>query len=139
VLTQLRALGVRVALDDFGAGFTSLQHLRAFPIDVAKFDRGFVSASVEQSTGVLAGLIDLANDLDIDTVGERVEEGRRLASLRDMRCRYAQGFMISRPLPPEQLETLMAVEFGMTIAPRSITASGSALPASSAAAASLSR
>lgn len=109
------------------------------PGDVVKFDRGFVSASLEQSTGVLAGLIDLANDLDIDTVGERVEEGRRLASLRDMRCRYAQGFMISRPLPPEQLGTLMAVEFGITIAPRPITASGSALPASSATAASLSR
>ena len=90
---------MRIALDDFGAGYASLQHLRAFPVDIVKLDRSFVVSSLEHDSTVLSGLIEMAANLGMETVGEGIEEPSQLDMLRSLHCRYAQGFLIARPMP----------------------------------------
>ena len=67
-------LGVRIALDDFGAGYTSLRQLQRFPVDIVKLDPIFVRRPVGRTTGVLDGLVSMANSLGLETVGEGIEE-----------------------------------------------------------------
>ena len=108
-LCELRTHGVRIALDDFGAGYASLRHLRAFPVDIVKLDRSFVVSSVEHDSTVLSGLIEMAANLGMETVGEGIEEPGQLDMLKALRCRYAQGFLIARPMPSEQLDAVYAI------------------------------
>lgn len=97
-LHALRDLGVRIALDDFGSGFTSVQHLGAFPLDVVKLDRAFVVSELANGAEVLTALVGLANNLGFDVVAEGVETVEQLTALREMGCRYVQGYLVSRPL-----------------------------------------
>jgi len=108
-LCELRTHGVRIALDDFGAGYRSLQHLRAFPVDIVKLDRSFVVSSLEHDSTVLSGLIDMAANLGMETVGEGIEERSQLDLLRSLRCRYAQGFLIARPMPSDRLADVLSL------------------------------
>ena len=108
-LCELRTHGVRIALDDFGAGYRSLQHLRAFPVDIVKLDRSFVVSSLEQDSTVLSGLIEMAANLGMETVGEGIEEPGQLDMLRSLHCRYAQGFLIAKPMPFDRLEEVYAL------------------------------
>jgi EAL domain-containing protein (putative c-di-GMP-specific phosphodiesterase class I) len=108
-LCELRTHGVRIALDDFGAGYRSLQHLRAFPVDIVKLDRSFVISSLEQDSTVLSGLIEMAANLGMETVGEGIEEPSQLDMLRSLHCRYAQGFLIARPLPSDRLDEVLCL------------------------------
>jgi diguanylate cyclase len=108
-LCELRTHGVRIALDDFGSGYRSLQHLRAFPVDIVKLDRSFVISSLEHDSTVLSGLIEMASNLGMETVGEGIEEPGQLAMLRSLRCRYAQGFLIARPMPSDRLDEVYAI------------------------------
>ncbi len=108
-LCELRTHGVRIALDDFGAGYRSLQHLRAFPVDIVKLDRSFVVSSLEHDSTVLSGLIDMAANLGMETVGEGIEEPSHLDMLRALNCRYAQGFLIARPMPSDRLDEVYAI------------------------------
>ena len=108
-LCELRTHGVRIALDDFGAGYRSLQHLRAFPVDIVKLDRSFVVSSLEYDSTVLSGLIDMAANLGMETVGEGIEERSQLDLLRSLRCRYAQGFLIARPMPSDRLSDVFSL------------------------------
>jgi diguanylate cyclase (GGDEF)-like protein len=103
-LAVIRALGVRIALDDFGAGYTSLRQLQSFPVDVVKLDQTFIKTTMEHDGGVLDGLISMANSLGLETVGEGIEETAQLARLREAHCRYAQGYLFSRPVPPAELD-----------------------------------
>ncbi len=122
VLSSLRDLGVRVALDGFGGEHTSLEQLRTLPVDVVKFDRGFVTSSLAGNSNVLSGLIEFAHNLGIDTVGEGVETTGQLDQLRSMGCRYAQGFLIARPLTPADARMLLDER---AAAPTTMTVSGS--------------
>lgn len=108
-LCKLRTLGVRIALDDFGAGYASLQHLRAFPVDIVKLDRSFVASSLEHDSTVLSGLIKMAANLGMETVGEGIEEPGQLDMLRALHCRYAQGFLIARPMPSDRLDEVYSI------------------------------
>ena len=108
-LCELRTHGVRIALDDFGAGYASLQHLRAFPVDIVKLDRSFVVSSLATDSTVLSGLIEMAANLGMETVGEGIEEPGQLDMLRSLRCRYAQGFLIARPMPSDRLAEVYAI------------------------------
>jgi diguanylate cyclase (GGDEF)-like protein len=105
-LCELRALGVRIALDDFGAGYRSLQHLRMFPVDIVKLDRSFIVSSLERDSTVLSSLIEMAANLGMDTVGEGIEEPGQLEILRALNCRYAQGFLFAGPMPADRLEEI---------------------------------
>jgi diguanylate cyclase (GGDEF)-like protein len=108
-LCELRTHGVRIALDDFGAGYASLRHLRAFPVDIVKLDRSFVVSSLENDSSVLSGLIEMAANLGMETVGEGIEEPGQLDMLRALHCRYAQGFLIARPMPSDRLEEIYSI------------------------------
>jgi EAL domain-containing protein (putative c-di-GMP-specific phosphodiesterase class I) len=102
-LAQLDALGVRLALDDFGLGYSSLAHVKRFPLDLLKIDRQFVTDAGcrRDDTIILSGLIGLARALNLAVVAEGVETAAQAALLRELGCELGQGFYFSRPLPAE--------------------------------------
>ncbi len=104
-LRRLRELGVRIALDDFGAGATSLSYFRSLPLDAVKLDRVFMKglARGSEDRAVVAALVSLAEDMDLMVVAEGVESEDQLAQLRELGCDYAQGFWFARPAPPEEV------------------------------------
>jgi EAL domain-containing protein (putative c-di-GMP-specific phosphodiesterase class I) len=109
-LHALRALGVRLALDDFGTGYSSLAHLHRFPLDVLKIDRSFTAALGEDHEGAsIAGAIaSLADALGLVTVGEGIEDRAQQRHLERLGCTFGQGFLFSRPQPPEHFDDALA-------------------------------
>jgi len=105
VLTQIRRLGVRVALDDFGTGYSSLSYLKEWPVDEVKVDRSFVRNLVvdKRDRAIVRATVDLAHSLGLEVVAEGVEDEASLRLLTEMGSDRAQGYYISRPLPPSQL------------------------------------
>lgn len=108
-IDRLQAAGFRVALDDFGSGYSSLNMLQDASFDVVKLDRGFLRKwdSVERSAQIIRHVIDLVAALGMSIVAEGVETREQLVFLRDNGCHVAQGFLFSPPLPPEEFEKLL--------------------------------
>ena len=106
VLGGLRALGVRLSLDDFGTGHSSLAYLKRLPLDEVKIDRAFVAgmAADENDAVIVRSTIDLARNLGLEVVAEGVEDEQTMSTLADLRCDTAQGYFISRPLPAGELD-----------------------------------
>ncbi|MDQ6855493.1 MAG: bifunctional diguanylate cyclase/phosphodiesterase [Candidatus Dormibacteraeota bacterium] len=104
-LRQLRALGVRVAIDDFGSGYSSFTYLRRLRVDILKIDKTFVDGLLGGGPGaaLVEGMIGLGNSLGLLTVGEGVEVEEQHAALVRLGCSMAQGYLHSRPMPMEQL------------------------------------
>ena len=109
-LRGLQALGVQLVLDDFGTGYSSLSYLRKLPLDTIKIDRSFVSGlgSDAADLPIIQAVISLAHGLGIDVVAEGIETPAQLACLRDLGCDRGQGFAFARPLPPDDLEAMLA-------------------------------
>jgi diguanylate cyclase (GGDEF)-like protein len=109
-LRGLQALGVQLVLDDFGTGYSSLSYLRKLPLDTIKIDRSFVSGlgSDAADLPIIQAVISLAHGLGIDVVAEGIETPAQLACLRDLSCDRGQGFAFARPLPPDDLEAMLA-------------------------------
>jgi diguanylate cyclase (GGDEF)-like protein/PAS domain S-box-containing protein len=108
-LEELRRIGVRIAIDDFGTGYSSLDHLRRFPVDTLKIARAFVEelgTSAEQER-LVAAILRLAATLGLESVAEGVETELQRDRLLSLRCRYAQGFLYSRPLPADELDAAL--------------------------------
>lgn len=104
VLRSLHALGVQVSVDDFGAGFSSMTHLRHLPANGLKIDRFFVrDLATQQDAALLRSPTELAHSLRLSVVAEGVEDVSVLAVLRDLGCDHAQGFGLARPVPAEDL------------------------------------
>jgi diguanylate cyclase (GGDEF)-like protein/PAS domain S-box-containing protein len=105
VLQQVRALGIKIALDDFGAGYSTLTNLRELPIDVIKIDRSFVDGvdRTGDDRGIVAAVMALARELGITVIAEGVETESQLAALHAMGCPYAQGHLFAPARPPEDL------------------------------------
>jgi predicted signal transduction protein with EAL and GGDEF domain len=98
ILRRLKALGVRIALDDFGTGYSSMSYLQAFPFDMIKIDRSFISnLDRAQSKAILRGVIGLARGLELPLTAEGVETQAQLDVLSRAGCDFAQGFLIGRP------------------------------------------
>ncbi len=100
-IAALKDLGVKIVIDDFGTGYSSLAYLRRFPVDLLKVDRSFVSG-VNGGTGdaaIVRGVIDLAHRLGLTAVAEGVESADQVATLRDLGCERAQGYLLGRPAP----------------------------------------
>jgi EAL domain-containing protein (putative c-di-GMP-specific phosphodiesterase class I) len=109
LLRSIRNLGVRVALDDFGTGYSSLSYLQRYPFDAIKIDRSFTSQLGDTPTaqGIVRSVLQLAEVLDTDVVGEGVETAEQARFLTVTGCRFAQGYWFGRPAPPEQLTDLL--------------------------------
>ena len=103
VLAALRELGVRVALDDFGTGHSSLAHLATFDVDALKIDRSFVIAEDTRSRAIVASIVELAHRLQIEVVAEGVETEAQRVALEAAGCDVVQGFLLGRPVPPEEI------------------------------------
>jgi EAL domain-containing protein (putative c-di-GMP-specific phosphodiesterase class I) len=101
---------VQLALDDFGVGYSSLAHLHALPLDCLKVDRAFVDLvdlDAEQRRFTQA-VLRLGADLGMSVVAEGVERPEQLAELQAMGCPYVQGYLLSRPVPADELRPLLS-------------------------------
>ncbi len=103
VLTNMQALknmGVKILLDDFGTGYSSLGYLHRFPIDVLKIDRSFISNVHEHNNhrAIIRTIVDLANNLQMATVGEGIENLADAQLLQQMDCQYGQGYYFAKPM-----------------------------------------
>jgi EAL domain-containing protein (putative c-di-GMP-specific phosphodiesterase class I) len=109
-LRQLKLRGVRIAMDDFGTGFSSLATLQSFPFDKLKIDKSFVQAIHEdaRSTAIVRAVLGLGQSLEMPVVAEGVETDQQLAFLRAEGCAEVQGFAIGRPTPLQAALDLMA-------------------------------
>lgn len=107
VLERIAALGVVFSLDDFGTGFSSLEHIKYFPINVLKIDKSFV-ASVEQDERgkrLLSALINFANGFNVVSVAEGIETEAQAQFCRERGCNLLQGYLYCRPIQPQDFET----------------------------------
>jgi diguanylate cyclase (GGDEF)-like protein/PAS domain S-box-containing protein len=114
VLAALKALGVRLSIDDFGTGYSSLSQLQAFPVDLIKIDRSFLSGSVDNGHGVITrAIIALGHSLKLKVIAEGVETREQLMFLRDHDCDQMQGYYFSPALSQQGLEEM--VSSGVTL------------------------
>ncbi|MCH8161640.1 MAG: EAL domain-containing protein [Chloroflexi bacterium] len=109
-LHELRDLGVQISMDDFGVGYSSLAHLRDLPIHTLKIDRSLIAGITRSSNdaAIVTAIIAMANSLNLEVVAEGVETQDQLAFLVDLKCHRYQGFLLSRPIPPEQLFSMLS-------------------------------
>jgi diguanylate cyclase (GGDEF)-like protein/PAS domain S-box-containing protein len=109
-LWELRECGVRLAIDDFGTGYSSLDRLRRMPVDILKIDKSFVSELDSSAAGAsLAGaIVAMSHSLGLRVVAEGVETPRQLQILHELGCDAVQGYLISRPLPAEELGPVLS-------------------------------
>jgi diguanylate cyclase (GGDEF)-like protein/PAS domain S-box-containing protein len=114
LLRRLKALGVRISMDDFGSGYSSLSYLQAFPFDKIKIDRAFVMnlGRNPQSAAIVSAVIDLAHGLDMSVVAEGVETREQLAFLTSEDCDAVQGYLIGKPLQIGQYAELVGRKSG---------------------------
>jgi diguanylate cyclase (GGDEF)-like protein/PAS domain S-box-containing protein len=108
VLTELRAYGVKIYLDDFGTGFSSLSHLHKLPVDALKIDRSFVRGLLmDDRPAIVESILALARTLQTNVVAEGVEDEQQAEELERLGCKQAQGFYFSRPVPAEAIEAML--------------------------------
>jgi len=111
-LKQLKKMGVSIAIDDFGTGYSSLNYLKRFPVDTLKIDRSFIQGILtEQDDTVIAtAVISMATKLGLIVVAEGVETDEQLHYLHDLHCNEVQGFLISPPVPKNQMTKMLEKE-----------------------------
>jgi EAL domain-containing protein (putative c-di-GMP-specific phosphodiesterase class I) len=119
LLRRLKALGVRISMDDFGSGYSSLSYLQAFPFDMIKIDRAFVMnlGRNPQSAAIVRAVIDLGHGLEMSIVAEGVETQEQLSFLADEGCDAVQGYFIGRPAPIGQYAALIGRSGGRATQP----------------------
>jgi diguanylate cyclase (GGDEF)-like protein len=111
LLRELKGLGLSIAIDDFGTGYSSLAYLRQLPIDILKIDKTFIDAALAGDPGghaILRAILDLSEGLHLKTIAEGVEDGSQATHIQELGCQSAQGFLFSRPMPPDELSAYIA-------------------------------
>lgn len=105
-----------MSLDDFGTGFASLTHLQRLPVDEINIDRSFVSelGKTRSGTAIVKSMIHLGRNMEIDVVAEGVETAKQAALLKELGCRFAQGYYYSKPLPAAQFGPMWHAPIGAT-------------------------
>ena len=113
-LGRLKAMGCRVAVDDFGSGYSSFSYIHRLPVDKIKIDRSFVVQLVKHSSAlkIIKTIIDLCRNLNLDCVIEGVETQAEMAKLSQVRARYIQGYLFARPMATEDVLPFLADERG---------------------------
>ena len=109
-MLQFRDAGIKVAIDDFGTGYSSLSYLKKFDIDYLKIDQSFVRQLGEDANdlALCEAIIVMAHKLGLEVVAEGVETTLQRDLLLEAGCDYAQGYLFSKPMPPEEFEKLLA-------------------------------
>ncbi len=109
VLSSLRRLGVSLLMDDFGTGYSSLNHLHTLPFDVLKIDRSFVTRMTEgeQPLQIVRTIVELARVMGMNVVAEGIETYAQYMLLRQLGCRFGQGYLFSRPVPAEMMSAML--------------------------------
>lgn len=107
VLTELRKIGIKIALDDFGKGYSSLHVLKSLPIDTLKIDKAFIDdIKIDKDHSLVKGIIDIATNLNLKIVAEGVEHEYQVKALVAYNCPYGQGYYFAKPLSVTQFEKL---------------------------------
>ncbi len=111
ILDELYSLGLHLAIDDFGTGYSSLSALQQFPISTLKVDKSFVRdiATNPDDETIVATIIQMGNNLNMDVVAEGVETEEQLSRLRKMNCTFVQGMLFGQPMSSDNyLELLLS-------------------------------
>jgi diguanylate cyclase (GGDEF)-like protein len=110
VLQELRQVGVKIYIDDFGVGYSSLNYLSRFPINSLKIDRSFIHMMTEDSSylKIVQAIIRLTHSLGLSVTAEGVETQEQLSQLRELKCEYIQGYLISKPINSQDAGKLLA-------------------------------
>ncbi|WP_041275105.1 EAL domain-containing protein [Desulfotomaculum nigrificans] len=107
-LKQLKEMGIQIAMDDFGKGYSSLSHLRQLPIDKIKIDRSFTwDINTVNGANIMKAAIAMGKSLNLRVLAEGVENGEQLEFLKTHGCDEAQGYLFSRPLPAIEVTKLL--------------------------------
>jgi diguanylate cyclase (GGDEF)-like protein len=108
VLDRLHAIGFQLALDDFGTGYSSLSYLQQFPVNAIKIDRSFI-ARLDRPEGIqiASAIMQLAQTLGLDVVGEGIESVRQMTQLQELGCKYGQGYFFTQPLTAQDAITAL--------------------------------
>ncbi|MBI1396644.1 MAG: EAL domain-containing protein [Betaproteobacteria bacterium] len=111
-LTRLKSMGLRLSIDDFGTGYSSLAYLKRFPVDALKVDRSFVKdmPGADDDAAITSAIIAMAHSLRLQVVAEGVETGEQLDFLKTRGCEFVQGYLISRPVPANEIERMFGQE-----------------------------
>jgi diguanylate cyclase (GGDEF)-like protein len=106
-IEKLKSIGISLALDDFGTGYSSLGCLTAFPFDKIKIDKSFIDSLMEnyKSSAIVSSIVTLARGLDISITAEGVETAEQFERLRDLGVHFAQGYLLGRPVPVNELQS----------------------------------
>ena len=109
-LRRLKGLGVKLAIDDFGKGYSSLNYVKRFPVDCLKIDHSFVRGISEhpEDLAIVHAVITLGRALGMEVVAEGVETAAQLDLLRGLGCEQGQGYHFARPMPAEEAATFLA-------------------------------
>ncbi|MBN0048234.1 EAL domain-containing protein [Streptomyces actuosus] len=109
LVREMKDLGVRIAVDDFGSGFSSLRYLREFPVDVLKIDKTFVDdiAYNTRQVALVQGIVHLADTLGLEVIAEGIEEPAQQELLAGIGCRFGQGYLFATPMTVEQGEEVL--------------------------------
>ncbi|MCB1013394.1 MAG: EAL domain-containing protein, partial [Microthrixaceae bacterium] len=108
-LSELRDLGVSLAVDDFGTGYSSLQYVQRFPIDIIKIDRTFVTGlgTNPGDSAVVQSMIELSQRLGVHTVAEGIDRPEQVTLLQSLGADLGQGYLFSKPVPASQIDALL--------------------------------
>jgi EAL domain-containing protein (putative c-di-GMP-specific phosphodiesterase class I) len=106
-IEKLKSIGIALALDDFGTGYSSLSCLTAFPFDKIKIDKSFIGSLMKncKSSAIVSSIVTLARGLDISITAEGVETREQIERLRTLGVHFAQGYLLGRPVPINELES----------------------------------
>lgn len=109
-LKQLKTMGVKISVNDFGNGYSSLSYLQKFPFETLKIDRSFISniASNPANAAITKAIIQMAHNLNLTVIAEGVETDTELAFLCQQQCNAMQGYLFSRLMPAAEFATLLA-------------------------------
>jgi diguanylate cyclase (GGDEF)-like protein/PAS domain S-box-containing protein len=117
-LKELKELGISIAIDDFGTGYSSLAYLRQLPVDILKIDKAFIDAAASGDPGgdaIMRAIVHLSEGLHLKTIAEGVEDADQALHIKELGCQSAQGFLFSRPMPPDEIGVFLAASTRMAI------------------------
>ena len=112
-MRELRLLGIRISVDDFGAGYSSLSYIQSLPIDTIKIDRSLIQpldGDSRSAKALVQAIIALAHNLKLTVVAEGIETEAQFETLATLRCDVIQGFLLYRPLSVRNVERLLRAE-----------------------------